>query len=151
MSGRLQVSVFAFALVKIVTRSSCRCASSRYVRLVTGTCFRFSARKNGNMGAANVSSMLSLPVFAFLLVKNGTSSSCRCASSRCVRLVAGTCFCFSNYKNRNMRAAAIGLPAADMSDWLQIHVFAFPLVKIVTRGQQFQVCQQQELFYPIYS
>lgn len=55
--------------------------------------------------AAGVSSRLRVPVFAFLFVKIRMQSSCRY-----VRLVAGTCFCFSNFKNYNARTAAAGVP-----------------------------------------
>ena len=37
--------------------------------------------------------------------------------------------------------ADAGVAAAGVSGWLHVPVFAFPLVKIVTRGQQLQVCQ----------
>ena len=46
-------------------------------------------------------------------------------------VVAGTCFRFSACKNRIAGAAAAGV-----SGRLQVPVFAFPLVKIVMRGQQ---------------
>ena len=37
--------------------------------------------------------------------------------------------------------ANAGSAAAGVSGWSHVPVFAFPLVKIVTRGQQLQVCQ----------
>lgn len=89
VSGWLHVSVLAFPLVKIVMRTSCRCvrlvaltcfrfsasknrnvgAAVAGVRPVTRTCFRFSACKICNAGAAGVSDLSQVPVFVFPLVK----------------------------------------------------------------------------------
>ncbi len=49
MSGRPHVPVFAFPLVKIITRGQ---LCQQLVRPVAHMCFRFSAHKNRNAGAA---------------------------------------------------------------------------------------------------
>ncbi len=85
VSGRSHILVFAFPLVKIITRGQ---LCQQLVRPVVHTCFRFFACKNRNAGAA-------MPAAG-------------CASS-CVRPVARTCFCFSACKNDNTGAA---MPAA---------------------------------------
>ena len=50
-----------------------------------------------------------------------------------------TYFRFSNRKNRNAGATATSVsaadvPAAGVSGWSQVAVFAFPTIKIVTQG-----------------
>ena len=187
MSGRSRVPVFAFPFVKIRTRSSCR-----YVRLVAGTCFRFSDRKNRNAGAAaaGVSGWSHVPeCFRFSACKNRNAGAAVPAANvpaagaflpntslavsafsiaNAGAAVAGVsgwshvpeCFRFSACKNRNAEAAVpaagaflsntslavfafsianAGAAAAGVSGWSHVPVFAFPIVKIVMRGQQ--VCQ----------
>ncbi len=88
MSGRSHVPVFAFPLVKILTR---RQLCQQLVRSIARTYFRFFSCKNRNAGAA-------MPVAG-------------CASS-CVRPVARSCFCFSDCKNHNAETA---IPAAGLA------------------------------------
>lgn len=42
---------------------------------------------------------------------------------------------------------AVGIQAVSMSNQLQVPIFAFLIVKIVTRGQQLQVYQKQGCRY----
>lgn len=65
-----------------------KCASSRCVKLVSGTCFYYSNCKNCNTG------VIAISVLAV-----------------CAKPVAKTRFCFFYYKNHNMGAAAISMPA----------------------------------------
>lgn len=111
MLYRSHVSVFAFSLIKIVTQGQ---LSQQLVRPVVRTCFRFFACENWNVGAAvPVAGMAA--VVAFL---SNTSLAI---------------FAFS--------IADVGVAAGAVSSWLYVPVFAFPLIKIVIRGQQLQMCQ----------
>ena len=57
------------------------------------------------------------------------------SSCKYVRPVAGIYFRFFNCKNCNVGTTAAGIPV------VAILIFAFPLVQIVMRGQQLQMCQ----------
>lgn len=156
---QLQVN-FAFPLIKIEIQRSCNCtinkyassrqssckyASSKHVKLVAGMYFRFSDRKNRNVGATAVE-----------------------VPTTCAKPVTNRYFRFSNRKNCNAGAAmpAIGallfntslvvfaflianarIVVTGVLSWLHELVFVFLFVKIVTRRQ---LCLQQSLFYLIH-
>ncbi len=60
------------------------------------------------------------------------ASSSWLGDRRIVKNSRYTSFRFFVYKNYNAEAAAVGVLAADMSHRLQVLIFVFPLVKIVT-------------------
>ena len=123
VSGWLNVPVFAFPLVKIVTQGQ---LCQQLVRPVVYMYFRFFACKNHNAGAA-VSGRLYVFVFAFPLVKIVTRGqlcqqlvrpveymyfrffACKNHNAGAAAAVAGqvtrTCFRFFARKNRNAKAA----------------------------------------------
>ncbi len=83
------------------------------------------------------SGRLHVSIFAFPLVKIITQGQ---LCQQLVKPVARTCFYFFAHKNRNAGVVMPGarMPAA-ISSQSHVLVFAFPLVKIITRGQ---LCQQ---------
>ncbi len=86
---------------------------------------------------AAVSGRLHVPVFAFPIIKIITWGQ---LCQQLVKPVTRTYFHFFARKNRNAGAAMLGagMPAV-LSSRPHVLVFAFPLVKIITRGQ---LCQQ---------
>ncbi len=140
--GRSHVRVFAFLFVNIVMRGQ---LCQQLVRPVARTCFCFSAGKNRNTGAvmpasgipAALSGRSHILVFAFPLVKIIIQGQ---LCQQLVRPVAHTCFRFFACKNRNASSYASSRYASSRSSRSHVRVFAFSLVKIITRGQ---LCQQQ--------
>ena len=114
--GRSHVPVFAFPLIKIITR---RQLCQQLVRPVARMCFCFFACKNSNVGAAilgagmlaAVLGRLYIPIFAFPLVKIIT---CGQLCQQLVRPIARICFRFFAHKNYNAEVAILvkGMPAA---------------------------------------
>ena len=82
-----------------------------------------------------MSGRLHVPVFGYSPIKIVTQGQ---LCQQLVRPLVHTCFRFSAHKNRSigaaMLAAGLNVRAAAVSDRLYVPVFAFPLVKIVTRG-----------------
>ena len=93
------------------------------VRLVAYTCFQFSACKNCHVRTAMPAASQASCRFKLRKSQHGGSTY--------LKPVARTCFRFSVRKNRNAEPAAVSFP-------LHIPVFAFPLSKIITRGQLYQ-------------
>ena len=89
--------------------------------------------KNHNAGASVISSQLHIPFIAFLYVN---IKMLELLYQQLVKLVIYKCFRFFVYKNYN---AGVVILAASMlaavSSQLHVSVFAFFLVKIITRGQ----------------
>ncbi len=114
VSGRSHVPVFAFPIVKIITRGQ---LCQQLVKPVARTCFHFFAHKNRNAGAAMpragmpaaVSGRPHVLVFAFPLVKIIIQGQ---LCQQLVRPVARMCFGFTARKNCNVGAA---MPAASVS------------------------------------
>lgn len=97
----MQVLVIIFLLVKIGMWSSCRYASTKYVKLIVSIYFRFFNYNNHNVGVAGMSNLLQGLIFAFPLVTNYIVE----ASVLAFAMPELHVFAFLLMKNCNMEAA----------------------------------------------
>ena len=105
LSNQLYICVFAFLVIKIITR---RQLYQQLVRLILNTCFHFFNHKNCNIWGQLYLQLITTVVYTYFCF-----SSCKDCNmgggqlyQQLVRLVVRMFFCFSTCKNCNTIAAS---------------------------------------------